>query len=113
MPTISVALDGTRRRDLTFFQGDEVTISAVVYAADGDTLPIVPTDIRFVLPSSGGFTYGAQFTVSENNIGRSWYTLVGEVAGVTTTLAYGYITVEGPYAGWPFGYPPDGYWVAP
>jgi hypothetical protein len=110
---ISVALDGSKRRDLSLFQGDEVTITAVVYAEDGDTTPITPTDIRFAWPESGVFAYGESFVVSDENTGRTFYRLVGEVDGVTTTLAYGYITVEGLGAGWLFGFPADGYWVAP
>lgn len=110
---ITVALDGSKRRDLTVFQGDEVTIEAVVYAQDGDTEAITPTDIRFVWPESGGFAYGESFTVSDQYNGRGWYRLVGEVEGVTTTLAFGYLTVEGTGASWLFGCPCDGYWVAP
>lgn len=110
---ISVALDGSKRRDLSLFQGDEVTITLTVYAADGDDTPIVPTGIRFVWPEGGGFAYGTEFTVSENNVGRNFYRLVGEVSGVTTTLAFGYIIVEGLHGGWPYGCPCDGYWRAP
>lgn len=110
---INVALDGSKRRDLRLFQGDEVTITAVVYAKDGDTVPIVPTGIRFVWPESGGFTYGTEFVVSENSVGRNFYRLVGEVSGVTTTLAFGYIVVEGLTSGRPCGCPCDGYWRAP
>lgn len=110
---ISVALDGSKRRDLSLFQGDEVTIEAVVYAEDGDVEPITPTDIRFVWPESGGFAYGESFVASEDRVGRTFYRLVGEVEGVTTTLAFGYLTVEGLGSGWPFGFPCDGYWVAP
>lgn len=110
---LSVALDGSKRRDLSLFQGDAVTITATVYAEDGDTVPIVPTNIRFVWPEEGGFAYGTQFTVSDNSVGRTFYRLVGEVAGVTTTLAYGYIVVEGLHGRWPFGCPCDGYWRSP
>lgn len=109
---IHVALDGSRRRDLSFFQGDEVTLTLVAYAHDGDSTPIAVTNVRFVAPESGGFAYGSQFVVSDANVGRSYYRLVGEIAGVTTTLAHGYITVEGEH-GWPFGFPADGYWISP
>lgn len=112
MTAISVALDGSRRRDLSLFQGDEVTLEVVVYAEDGDVDAITPTDIRFVAPETG-LSYGTEFTVGEDMIGRSWYRLVGEVAGVTTTLAYGFITVEGETNHWLWGWPLDGYWVSP
>lgn len=109
---ISVALDGSRHRDLSLFQGDEVTLEVVVYAVDGDEDPIAPTGIRFA-DTDTGLTYGDPFTVGENMIGRRWYRLVGEVAGATTTLAYGFITVDGEAAPWLWGSPVDGYWVAP
>lgn len=108
---IPVALDGSRRRDLTIFQGDTVTLEFVVYAKDGDTEPITVSGGRFVDLNGAGFAYGVPFGVSENDTGRHWYRAVGEVDGATTTLAYGYITVEGPYAGWYCGR--DGYWVSP
>lgn len=107
---ITVALDGSRRRDLTLFQGDTATIELVVHAVDGDDAPITPSGVRF-LDTDGGFAYGTPFGVSLDDVGRHWYRLVGEVDGVTTTLAYGYITVEGPYSGWSCGR--DGYWVEP
>lgn len=110
---ISVALDGSRRRDLSFFQGDEVTILLAVYQNDGDVTPIAVSDVRFVAPDSGGFGYGTEFVVSDANVGRTYYRLVGEVDGVTTTLAHGYITVDGEHSGWPYGCPCDRYWVAP
>lgn len=110
---LSVALDGSKRRDLSLFQGDDVTILLTVYAQDGDTVPITPTNIRFVWPEEGGFAYGVPFTVSEASVGRRWYRLVGEVDGATTTLAYGYIIVDGLTSGWPYGCPCDGYWRSP
>lgn len=108
---VTVALDGSRRRDLTLFQGDTVTINLIVYAADGDTEPITPSGVRFIDLNGAGFAYGVPFGVSENDVGRQWYRLVGEVDGVTTTLAFGYVHVEGPFAGWYCGR--DGYWVEP
>lgn len=107
---ITVALDGSKRRDLQLFQGDTATINVIVYEHDGDTEPITPSGVRFV--DTDGFAYGEPFAVSEDRVGRSWYRIVGEVDGVTTTLAFGYVTVEGGYAGWYGGYP-DGYWVSP
>jgi hypothetical protein len=113
MPVISVALDGSKRRDLQLFQGDTATITVVVYAEDGDVDPITPSGIRFVDLEGAGFAYGTPFAVSENDVGRRWYRLVGEVDGATTTLAFGYLTVEGSHEGWPFGCPCDGYWINP
>lgn len=112
MTAISVALDGSKRRDIRLFQGDTVTITLTVYQHDGDTTPITPSGIRFV-DTEGGFSYGTPFAVSENDVGRHWYRLVGEVSGVTTTLCFGYIGVEGATEGWPVGRPYDGYWIEP
>jgi hypothetical protein len=113
MPAISVALDGSKRRDLQLFQGDTVTLTVSVYAHDGDATPLATvTDARFVDLNGAGFVYGTPFAVSENDVGRRWYRLVGEVAGVTTTLAFGFVIVEGNYAGWPCGcWPGRDYWV--
>ncbi len=115
MPTISVALNGSKRRDLRLFQGDTATIDAVVYAKDGDSDPLTTVSgARFVDVDDGvGFVYGDAFAVSDNAVGRHWYRLVGEIDGVTTTLAFGYITVEGTHEGWPLGRPNDGYWIEP
>lgn len=108
---ISVALDGSKRRNITVFQGDTVTITVAVYEHDGDAEPIAVTDARFV-ETSGNFVYGEAFTVSSNDVGQHWFRLVGEIGGVTTTLAFGYLTVEGEYAAWYAGCH-DGYWVNP
>lgn len=111
---LNIALDGSKRRDLQLFQGDTVTITAIVYEHDGDDVPLATVSgARFVDIADAGFTYGAPFGVSENDVGRHWYRLVAEVGGVTTTLAFGYITVEGSYEGWPLGCPCDGYWRSP
>jgi hypothetical protein len=109
---IAVALDGSKRRDITLFQGDTVSIELVVYAEDGDDTPIVPTGIRFVDLNGAGFVYGTPFGVSENDVGRHWYRLVGEIDGATATLAFGYLNVEGAYGGWYCGCY-DGYWTSP
>lgn len=113
MPTISVALDGSKRRDLQLFQGDTATITVVVYASDGDTDALTVSAPRFVDLNGAGFVYGDAFGVSENDVGRHWFRLVGEIDGATTTLAFGYITVEGSHEGWPCGCPCDRYWVSP
>lgn len=110
---ISVALDGSKRRDLRLFQGDTATITVAVYAKDGDSEPLTVSAPRFVDTDGAGFAYGDAFAVSENDVGRRWYRLVGEIDGATTTLAFGYITVEGSHEGWPYGCPCDGYWVSP
>jgi hypothetical protein len=115
MPTtISVALDGSKRRDIRLAQGDEATLAVVVYEHDGDTTPIAVTGARFVTSEGAPtFTYGTEFVVPDDSVGRTWYRLVGEIAGVTTTLAMGYVFVEGETQGWPYGMPPDGYWINP
>jgi hypothetical protein len=111
---LTIALDGSKRRDLQLFQGDTVTITAVVYEHDGDADPLATVSgARFVDLDGAGFVYGTPFGVSENDVGRRWYRLVGEVDGVTTTLAFGYIIVEGSHEGWPCGCPCDGYWRSP
>lgn len=110
---IRVALDGARRRDVHLAQGDEVTLSAVVYEHDGDTVPIAVTNLAFITTAGApGFAYGTPFTVSSDSVGRNWFRLVGDIAGVTTTLAWGYIFVEGEEGGVSYC-PRDGYWVSP
>lgn len=113
MPVISVALDGAKRRDIRLCQGDAVTLEAVVYAHDGDVLPIAVDNQRFVTTSGApGFAYGSAFTVSSDSAGRNWYRLQGDIAGVTTTLAFGWIFVEGEEGSTTYA-PLDGYWVDP
>lgn len=111
MPAISVALDGARRRDITLGQGEEVTLSVILYEHDGDTVPIAVTDAAFVMDDGApGFAYGTPFTVGSDNAGRYWYRLQGDVAGARTTLAFGWIFVTGEMGS---GWPCDGYWVEP
>lgn len=110
---ISVALDGARRRDIHLAQGDDVTLTVVVYAHDGDTVPIAVTDQAFITASGApGFAYGTPFAVSSDSVGRNWFRLVGDIAGVTTTLAWGWIFVEGEEGVTTYR-PLDGYWVSP
>lgn len=94
---ISVAIDGTKKRDLIFYQGDDLSIVLKVYAHDGDDTPIVVENVRFDAPA-GTVPMGVPFTVPYNYIGRSPYRIVGDVAGITTTLAIGIIQTPG---GWP------------
>lgn len=113
MPVISVALDGAKRRDIRLCQGDDVTLTVVVYEHDGDIVPVAVTDQAFVTTSGApGFAYGTPFTVGSDSVGRSWFRLVGDIAGVTTTLAWGYIHVEGEEGETNY-VPSDGYWVSP
>lgn len=115
MPTtISVALDGAKRRDIRLSQGDETTLAVVVYEHDGDITPVAVTDARFVTADGApSFAYGTEFVVPQDSVGRTWYRLVGDIEGVTHTLAFGYIFVEGESQGWQYGMPPDGYWIDP
>jgi len=99
---INVALDGTKKRDLLFYAGDDLSIVLKVYAHDGDTVPIAVTNVRFDAPA-GNLPLGTPFTVPYNYIGRSPYRIVGDVAGIVTTLAYGVLETPG---GWPSAY----YW---
>lgn len=110
---IRVALDGARRRDLYLAQGDSETLTAVVYAHDGDTVPIAVTDQVFITAEGApGFAYGTPFTVSSDSVGRTWFRLQGSIAGLPRTLAWGYIFVEGEEGGINYC-PRDGYWVSP
>jgi hypothetical protein len=115
MPTtISVALDGSKRRDIRLCQGDEATLAAVVYEHDGDTSPVAVTGARFVTSEGApSFAYGTEFVVPQDSVGRTWFRLVGEIDGMTTTLAWGYVFVEGESQGWQYGMAPDGYWIDP
>jgi len=99
---INVALDGTKKRDLLFYAGDDLSIVLKVYAHDGDITPIAVTNVRFDAPA-GNLPLGTPFTVPYNYIGRSPYRIVGDVDGIVTTLAYGVLETPG---GWPSAY----YW---
>lgn len=94
---INVALDGAKERNLVFYAGDDLSIVLKVYAHDGDITPIEVTNVRFDAPA-GNLPLGSSFTVPYNYIGRSPYRIVGDVAGITTTLAYGVLQTPG---GWP------------
>lgn len=88
---ISVALDGGKERNLIFGAGDQATINLKVYAHDGDSTPIVVTELRWSTGGQALFPVGSQFTVP--CVGRTPYRIVGKVAGVLTTLVYGVIEV--------------------
>lgn len=93
---IRVALNGTKRRNLELFAGDEVTLNVVVYAADGDTAPVAVTNLALrTWPDDLALPVGSQFTVTSDNPGRHWYRIQGDIAGVTTTLAYGVMIIRG------------------
>lgn len=103
---LAIALDGPRRRDIEVFAGDEVTLNVAVYAVDGDLSPVVVTNlVMSTTPSYGSFTIpvGVQYTVSDEQCGRHWYWIKGDIAGVTTTVAYGLYRVIGGRRGYPSG----------
>jgi len=92
---IVVALNGSKERNLSFAPGDEVTLNLIVYAQDGDTTPITPTNFYW---STGGGSFlpvGSQFSFPCVN--RTPYSIAADIAGVRTTLVYGIIEA-------PFGY---------
>lgn len=92
---VSVALDGSKERNLILSPGDEMTVSLTVYAHDGDTAPIVVTNLQWSTGGSALFPVGSQFTVP-CGLGRTPYRIVGDVNGVTTTLIYG--VIESPFS---------------
>lgn len=93
---ISIALDGPRIRNLRMFAGDELTLSVVVYARDGDASPVAVTNLSMSSwPEDFTFPLGSQFVVPSDWPGRRWYRIRGEIAGVLTTLAYGWVLLEG------------------
>lgn len=94
---ITVALDGEKKRDLRFFAGDDMSLTIVVYAHDGDITPITVSNVRFAA-ADGSLPMDAEFVVPSNFFGRVPYRIVGEVDGITTTLAYGVMQTAG---GWP------------
>lgn len=117
---INIALDGPRRRDLKLFAGDEVTLNVVVYTHDGEIAPVAVTALTLTTaPSDFTLPIGSQFTVDSGWPGVRWYWLKGDIAGVTTTLAYGQIRIcggewqslSGNDYGWHWPYGPYGwYW---
>lgn len=106
MPTITIALDGPRRRDLKLVAGDQATITLVVYAKDGDPSPVtVTTPTLTPSPDWGAasFPVGSLFTVTDTYPGRHWYRLYGTIGGVRTMLAYGVMEIFGGDANYPSG----------
>lgn len=104
---LNVALDRVNQRDLTLNVGDQQTLSVTVYAHDGDTVPVAVTNPRIVTCPAASITIpvASQFTVPALCWGRTNYRLVAEVAGVTTTLAWGVLSAMG---GYPYGW--CGHW---
>lgn len=94
---ITVALDGEKKRDLRFFAGDDMSLTIVVYAHDGDVSPVTVTNVRFASADSS-LPMDAEFVVPSNFFGRVPYRIVGEVEDITTTLCFGVMQTEG---GWP------------
>lgn len=93
---ITLALDRDNRRDLRMFAGDEITISLVVYAEDGDNTPIVVTAPVIITTPSGlvSFPVGTPFVVPDT-VDRINYRLTADVSGNTRTLCYGSILIQG------------------
>lgn len=117
---ITVALNGSKRRDLRLFNGDQGTIVVQVYAADGDEDLIDPSLVTDLSIATLGFfngtiPVGTEFAVPAGLRGRNWYTLYGTVNGLRTTLACGWLigydaTDDGPFPRgndygfrWPYG----------
>lgn len=86
---IAVALDGSKRRDLAFYPGDDLVLNIKVYAKDGDSEPISVINTQFVHGYSIGQDLGAEFTVQDS--GREPYKVTGDINGQTTTLAFGWM----------------------
>ncbi len=92
---IVVALNGSRERNLTLSPGDDVSINLVVYANDGDANPVAVTDAQISTGGGGYLPIGTQFAIPYS-MGRTPYRIIGKVAGISSTLVYGYIEAVGP-----------------
>jgi hypothetical protein len=94
---ITVALDGPKQRDLVFYQGDTLSLSVLVYAHDGDSVPAEVENARIVTDdyAEESFPVGSEFTVPYVCGRRVAYRLVADLFGVTYTLAYGHILQPG------------------
>jgi len=90
---ITVALDGSKERNLSFASGDDVSISLVVYEHDGDTTPITATDFMWKTGAGGYAPVGQTFSFPCVN--RTPYSISALVNGARTTLVYGII--EAPF----------------
>ena len=105
---ITLALDRDNRRDLRMFAGDEITISLVVYAVDGDNTPITVTAPLVITTPSGlvSIPVGTPFVVPDT-VDRIKYRLTADVSGDTRTLCCGTILIQGAasYAGYDYGGP--------
>jgi len=115
---ISVALDGSKRRDLVLFQGDSEEITVTVYDQDGDLTPTAQavTNLRISTCPDGSVSIpvATTFTVPDD-FPRGSYYLTADVAGARTTLAYGVVRMPGGccYDGGRFDYGGSwgwGYW---
>ena len=105
---ITLALDRDNRRDLRMFAGDEITISLVVYAVDGDNTPVTVTAPIVITTPSGlvSIPVGTPFVVPDT-VDRIKYRLTADVSGDTRTLCYGTILIQGAaiYSGNDYGGP--------
>lgn len=96
---ISVAINGSKTRNLQLYAGDTVTLTLTVYAEDGDTEAIDSDDIenaRIVTHPSGiaSLPVGSAFTVPDV-CGTFGFRLIAEVDGDTLTLCDGTVTIKG------------------
>lgn len=90
---ITVSLDGDKRRDMFFREGEEIYLSVLVYAHDGDPAPLMEiSDARMVINRSYTVPVGSFFTV-QGSWHRVPYRLTAEIVGVKMTLAHGSIIV--------------------
>lgn len=113
---ISVALDGSKRRDLLLFQGDSEEITVTVYDQDGDLTPTAQTvtDVRISTCPDGSVSIpvGSTFTVPDD-FPRGSYYLTAAINGERTTLAYGTLRIRGDccygHGRWDYG-GPGGWW---
>lgn len=112
MPQLSIALNGSRLRDLQLYGGDDQSIDVIVYGKDGDRTPIAVSDLSVAygpwgnqgtLPVNGD-TFAAYFGW------RSGYRMTGTVYGRRTTLAYGIITAPD-YVDSYCGFSDYGWWI--
>jgi hypothetical protein len=90
---ITVALNGSKRRDLVLPAGQRTTIDVTVYAVDGEATYANVQNARILTETARSrYPVGTAFAVGPD-YERVKYRLAGELFGVTITLATGYIVV--------------------
>lgn len=92
---ITVALDGSKVRNLTVSPGDEITINLTVYEHDGDTSSLAYTNPEIAVNDGNSYPVSTEFSVPLD-VGRTPYRLTVEIDGDTTTVAYGYLQTDQP-----------------